>query len=73
MDVENLIKQATSSKGKPIIIDANNFRYTNNGGKLKNVDYWRCSVRTCPAKILTVKSTVELVGRELPSLKQETK
>ena len=44
------------------------------------MDYWRCSVRTCPAKILTSKSTVELVGRELPShnhpnylLKQETK
>ena len=47
-------------------IDANNFRYTNNGGKRKNVDYWRCSVRTCPAKILTCKSTAELVGKELP-------
>ena len=40
-----LIRLSKSSRGKDIIVDNNNFRYTNNGSKLESMDYWRCADR----------------------------
>ena len=55
-----------SSRGKDVIVDNHNFRYTNNGRKLESVDYWRCADKSCSAKILTKKSSGDLIGKDLP-------
>ena len=55
----------TTSKGKDMMEDINNYRYTFNSAGTKN-DRWRCAVRTCNARIRTCKTTKLLVEDELP-------
>ena len=65
--MSGLIRMSKSSRGKDVVVDNNNFRYTNNGSKLESVDYWRCADRKCSAKLLTRKSSGDLIGKELPT------
>ena len=67
-----LISYQKSSRGKDVVIDKNKFKYTNNGNKNGSVNYWRCSNRGCSARILTRKSTGELVS-ELPTHEHSNK
>ena len=67
-----LISYQKSSRGKDVVIDKNKFKYTNNGNKNGSVNYWRCSNRDCSARILTRKSTGELVS-ELPTHEHSNK
>ena len=70
--MSELISYQKSSRGKDVVIDKNKFKYTNNGNKNGPVNYWRCSNRGCSARILTRKSTGELVS-ELPTHEHSNK
>ena len=60
-----MLRLSTSRKGKPAITNVNNFSYVQNGPGSKETTPCRCSIRKCPAKIRTRKSTGNLVG-DLP-------
>ena len=52
---------STSQKGKTVAVDRNNYRYCykQSSSKCKT---WRCSVRSCKAKIYTDVNNDELLG-----------
>ena len=54
----------TTSKGKDMMEDINNYRYTFNSAGTKN-DRWRCAVRTCIARIRTCRTTKLLLESEI--------
>ena len=60
-----LIRAGISKRGKPAIVDENEFTYTGNASGLLT-NNWRCSNRSCTATLSTRKSTGNLVGNELP-------
>ena len=65
--MSELLRASDTLRGKPAMIDANNFKYTLNFESTYSQS-WRCSTRSCPATIRTRKSTGQLVsGMELPS------
>ena len=66
LNMEPLIREVTSQRGKVLLEDANNFRYANNGKSLLTTR-WRCSVRTCPATLITMNSTGNLTRETLPT------
>ena len=62
----------TSSKGRPMAKDDNNFTYVANASS-GNIKYWKCSVKTCSARIRTRISSSKLVGDTLPTHAHENK
>ena len=54
-----------SNKGKPSIIDRNQFKYVANGESMSTAR-WRCSKRECKATLQTTKSYSSLIGESLP-------
>ena len=64
--MEPLIREVTPQRGKVLLEDENNFRYANNGKRLLTTR-WRCSVRTCPATLITMNSTGNLTRETLPT------
>ena len=54
-----------SNKGKPSIIDRNQFKYVANGESMTTAR-WRCSKRECKASLQTTKSYSSLIGEILP-------
>ena len=55
----------TSSKGKPMVRDTNNYTYVANSSSTV-VKYWKYSVKTCSARIRTRISSSTLIGADLP-------
>ena len=56
-----MLRVVTFNKGKPSIIDKNNYKYVTNGGS-STTNYWRCSIRKCKATIVSSKSSERLIG-----------
>ena len=56
---------STTTKGNPCLMDVANYMYYKNNGSKTDIDYWKCSVKACNARIRTKKGTLEVVG-ELP-------
>ena len=61
----SFINYTTSQKGKKMIVDKHNFRYTYSD-KTKKVEHFRCSDRSCKARLSARISTGNLCS-ELPS------
>ena len=61
----SLINYTTSQKGKKMIVDKHNFRYTF-ADKTKFVEHYRCSDRSCKARISARISTGNLCS-DLPT------
>ena len=61
-----LIRTSKTERGRPSIIDVNNFSYIQNGQGGAYTQPWRCSTRTCNATLRTRKSTGQLMGDALP-------
>jgi len=63
--MSGLVFFSTSSKGKTIIIDKNYHRYSLNNSSVSQ-KYWRCSNRSCSARLITRVSTDNLCVPQLP-------
>ena len=63
--MSGLVHFSTSSKGKTIIIDKNYHRYSLNNSSVSQ-KYWRCSNRSCSARLITRVSTDNLCVPQLP-------
>ena len=60
------ITLSVSQRGKEVLIDSNQFKYCYKEQSKKSKT-WRCSDRSCNAKIYTDKLTGALKNTELPS------
>ena len=52
----------TTSKGKPMVRDSNNYTYVANTS-FTEVKYWKYSVKMCSARIRTRISSSNLIGK----------
>lgn len=64
--MSRVLQASTTQRGKPSLVDINNFSYTTHGSTA-STQYWRCAQRKCGATLTTRKSTGNLVGENLPS------
>ena len=61
-----LISYIKSQKGKDLIVDSSNYRYTLKEAS-KEMKNWRCQhLRSCPVRLKTQVSSGNLVGDQLP-------
>ena len=54
-----MLRHSHTTKGRPMVIDENNFSYTKNN-ESKTTTYWICSNEGCKSRIATRKSTGNL-------------
>ena len=64
--MSRVLQASTTQRGKPSLVDINNFSYTTHGSTA-STQYWRCAQRKCGASRTTRKSTGNLIGENLPS------
>ena len=63
----NLLTSSKTVRGRPKMVDKNNYSYVENGKGGARTQPWRCTSRSCSATLRTRKSSGQLVGDTLPS------
>ena len=65
MEEKVMVTFSTTTKGRPMAVDANNYRYVGNA-TAGDTKYWKCCEKKCNARIRTSISTSTFIGDNLP-------